>query len=174
MRRLPFLLTHPPVSCRQVLEGPAAYGPREESRGFGCGTRCAFSRTRQCLRTGTASPRGRQVIGSHLWATFLCEQKSDSRTGRREKRLSNLAVANMSEVTKKQTGETPHRVRRIVAPAKTSDATRLIKFETARSKIEAKNHQQPSVAGVRVPIELMDIVPHRSLAWLPCGVAVMV
>ena len=35
-------------SCRQVLDGSAACGTRWE-RGFGCGTGCAFSRTRPVL-----------------------------------------------------------------------------------------------------------------------------
>ena len=34
------------LSCRRLLDGSAACGPRDGSRGFGCGTGCAFSRTR--------------------------------------------------------------------------------------------------------------------------------
>ena len=48
----------------------------------------------QCLGTRTASPCGRQVIGSHLWPTFLCEEKGGSLAGRRARRLTSLAVAD--------------------------------------------------------------------------------
>ena len=59
----------------------------------------------QCLRTHAVQPRGRQATGTHLLVTFLCEQKSDSRAGRREKRLTSLAMAN----TKKATDGSPAR-----------------------------------------------------------------
>ena len=51
----------------------------------------------QYLHTGTVSPFGRQAIGSHLWVTFLCEQKSDSAGGSRKKRLTRLELAETRE-----------------------------------------------------------------------------
>ena len=54
VQRMLLTLIYPPVSCRQVLDGSAACGPREGSRGFGCGTGCAFSRTRPAI----ADPHG--------------------------------------------------------------------------------------------------------------------
>ena len=86
-------LIYPPVSCRQVLDGSAACGPREGSRGFGCGTGRAFSRTRPVL----AYPHG-FIVGAtgHRVASFghfSLREKSDSLAGRRVKRLTRLAGA---------------------------------------------------------------------------------
>ena len=47
----------------------------------------------QCLRSRAAPPHDRQVIGSHLLVTFLCEQKSYWVGGSRTIRLTSLVMA---------------------------------------------------------------------------------
>ena len=51
----------------------------------------------QRLRSRAASSHDRQAIGTHLWPTFLCEEKGGSLAGRREKRFTNLAIAEKRE-----------------------------------------------------------------------------
>ena len=83
----------PARSCRQALDGLAACGTRNGLRVFGCGTGCAFSRTRPVL----AYPHGFTVRATgHRAASlgyFSVREKSDSRAGRRAKRLTGLAIA---------------------------------------------------------------------------------
>ncbi len=84
-------------SCRQVLDGSAACEPRDGSRGFGCGTGCAFSRTRPVLAQScgfTARPTGHRDASLGY---FSVRQKSDSLAGRREKRLTRRATAKQED-----------------------------------------------------------------------------
>ena len=83
----------PARSCRQVLDGSAACGTRWE-RVFGRGTGCAFDRTRPVLAKScgfTARPTGHRAASLGY---FSLREKSDSRAGRREKRLTSLATAD--------------------------------------------------------------------------------
>ncbi len=105
---------------------------------------------------------------------FLCEQKGGSLAGRREKRFTNLVSANTSVATRSRPAKPPDQVRGSLATANKRNATRLIRLATARLNVDATNYQQPNVAGVRVPMVLIVIVPQASLAWVPCGVAVTV
>ena len=51
----------------------------------------------QYLRTRTASSCGRQATGTHLWATFLCEQKGSSAGGSPAKRLTSLVTSDQRD-----------------------------------------------------------------------------
>ena len=100
-------LIHPPVSCRQVLDGSAACGPREGSRGFGCGTGCAFSRTRPAL----AYPRGFIVRATgHRVASFgAFSVRSEKTLGRRQPNhtLYTPCESSHERSDQKPPGETP-------------------------------------------------------------------
>ena len=105
-------------SCRQVRDGSAACGPCDGSRGFGCGTGCAFSRTRPVL----AHPHGFTVRATgHRVASFgdlPLREKSYWVGGSRTIRLTHLAIA-------KQRGT-----------AGGSPAKRLTRLATANTKGE--------------------------------------
>ena len=57
------------------------------------GTGCAFDRTRPVLAYPFGEAEWATGEGRIFWLSFLCEQKSDSRAGRREKRFTNLVTA---------------------------------------------------------------------------------
>ena len=68
-------------------------GPQGGPNGFGpvrCQHRDVLSANPGAsLRTRTALSCGRQVIGSHLWPTFLCEEKGGAAGGSPAKRLTS-------------------------------------------------------------------------------------
>ena len=91
----------PARSCRRVLDGKAVCGTRNGLRVFGCGTGCAFSRTRPVLAQSCgfiARPTGHRAASLGY---FSLREKSDSLAGRREKRLTRLAT-EMACVRKKK------------------------------------------------------------------------
>ena len=105
-RRLPLLVTHPPVpvgKCwtEQPLAGRAMDRAGRDQMCPAAAQDVPSAEPGQYLRTRTVSPCGRQATGAHLLVTFLCEQKSDSAGGSRKKRSINLATANKSEATAK-------------------------------------------------------------------------
>ncbi len=86
-----------PVSGRRVGGEKAHRVARRDSGQFGvsAGMRCRQTPEPACivvrLHRTTDPPR------AHLLVTFLCEQKSDSRAGRREKRLTSLGTVPKSK-----------------------------------------------------------------------------
>ncbi len=88
-------LTHPPVPVGKYWTEKPLAGRAMDRVASAAAQDVASAEPGQCSRTRTALPCGRQAIGSHLLATFLCEQKGSSLAGRREKRLPSLATANM-------------------------------------------------------------------------------
>ena len=113
-------LIHPPVSCRQVLDGSVACGPREGSRGFGCGTGCAFSRTRPVLvhpRGFTVRATGHRVAS---FGNFSPREKSDSLAGRRLKRLTCLTTVDK----RAQRGRRKKRLTRLATANRTKRPTK--------------------------------------------------
>ena len=66
-----------------------------DSGQFAASTRMCCQRTPEPSRVVVRLHRTTDPPRAHLWATFLCEQKGGSLAGRREKRLANLATANI-------------------------------------------------------------------------------
>ncbi|MFZ2234979.1 MAG: hypothetical protein WAV67_01235, partial [Dokdonella sp.] len=93
-RMLPLLtVTHPPVPVGKYWTDQPLAGHAMDRVASAAAQDVPSAEPGKCLRTRTALPCGRQVIGSHLSPTFLCEEKGGSLAGRREKRLTRLAEA---------------------------------------------------------------------------------
>ncbi len=92
-RRMLRLLIHPPVPVGKCWTDQPLAG-RAGSASSAAAQDVPSAEPGQCLRTRTASPCGRQAIGSHLWPTFLCEEKGRAAGGSPAKRLTSLATAN--------------------------------------------------------------------------------
>ena len=72
-------------------EAPAGW-----PNGFGAaGAGMRLQRTPEPARVVVRLHRTTDPPRAHLWAMFPCEQKGGSLAGRREKRLTSVATANM-------------------------------------------------------------------------------
>ena len=84
----------PARSCRQVVDGSAACGPREGSPGFGCDTGCPFSRTRPVL----AHPHGFTVRATgHRAASLAHVSLRGERWGARRQASETLDQSGNSQ-----------------------------------------------------------------------------
>ncbi len=95
-RRMLRLLTHPPVPVGKCWTDQPLAG-RDGSASSAAAQDVPSAEPGQCLRTRTASPCGRQAIGTHLWPTFLCEEKGRAAGGSPAKRLTSRATAQHIE-----------------------------------------------------------------------------
>ena len=87
-------MTHPPVSVGKCWTDQPLAGHALDRVDSAAAQDVPSAEPGQCLRSRAASSHDRQAIGTHLWPTFLCEEKGGALAGRREKRLTSLATAN--------------------------------------------------------------------------------